>query len=293
MAMMLASVQLNAQLYYFDDFEDQSLAGYTLVNLDGLTPDDPDLATMADSAWTIRNITAQGWEYGYSAFSVSWYEGDAGPSDDWLITPAIEIGEDATLSWSAMAITSSGDYRDQYQVFVANEGTIDDFALVAPLYDTGSQGEIDEPQDRFIDLAAGGFENETIYVAFRNWTQPYDPDEPTGPGNGGNELCIDNIRVEGPATGIAENHDNFGAISIFPNPATRGVVTLQFSLNTPDRLQMTVFDQTGRSVRTLDFGKLPEGDHLFPLETDDLSPGSYTFNIRGNHSNTQKVLIVK
>ncbi len=35
---------------YFEDFEDNSLEGFTLYNLDGLTPDDEDLENMADSA---------------------------------------------------------------------------------------------------------------------------------------------------------------------------------------------------------------------------------------------------
>jgi hypothetical protein len=172
---------LEAQLF-FDDFEDNNLEGYTLYNLDGLTPDDPDLDTMADSAWTVRFISSQGWETGYSAFSVSWYVGDEGPSDDWLITPAIEIGEGAILEWDAMAITSSGDFRDRYEVFISNSPELDDLGLLAPEFTMGDTGEVDFPIHRVLDLGALGFANETIYVAFRNNTQPFNPDDPIGPG---------------------------------------------------------------------------------------------------------------
>lgn len=280
-ALLLCSAQLNAQLYFFDDFESQSLDGYTLFNLDGLTPDDPDLSNMADSAWTVKFISSQGWEYGYSAFSVSWYLNDEGPSDDWLVTPAIEIGNDATLSWWAMAITSSGDFRDRYQVFIADEPTLDAFAATAPVFDTGAIGEETTPQERSLNLGDLGFSNETIYVAFRNWTQPYDPGSPSGNGNGGNELCIDNIRVEGEPTSVQEAIGNFAAAKLFPNPANGGRVQIEFGLESPDRLSLLITDLSGKLVHQSALGQLPAGEHRLIEHLSGLTPGKYIVQLAG------------
>ena len=176
----------SAQILYSEDFESGFPTDIVLANLDGLTPDDPDLVTMADSAWTVRFISTQSFGNGVGsngAFSVSWYQGDEGPSNDWMILPAVTLGSDPYLSWTAMAITSSGDFRDQYQVFVATGGqTIDDFITAAPVFDTGSMGEEIEETAHVIPL--GDYANETVYIAFRNFTQPYDSSQPTGPGNG-------------------------------------------------------------------------------------------------------------
>lgn len=280
-ALLFCSAQLNAQLYYFDDFESQTLDGYTLYNLDGLTPDDPDLAAMADSAWTVKFISSQGWEYGNSAFSVSWYLNDEGPSDDWLVTPAIEIGDEATLSWSAMAITSSGDFRDRYQVFIASEPTIEAFAATAPVFDTGSAGEEITPQERSLNLTDIGFANETIYVAFRNWTQAYDPGSPVGNGNGGNELCIDNIRVEGEPSSIAETEGNFGRAKLFPNPTLNNQVQIEFSLESADRLTLIISDLSGKVVHHSDLGHVPAGEFRFNQQINNASSGKHIVQIVG------------
>jgi hypothetical protein len=291
-AMLFATIQTQAQVYFFDDFESQSLEGYTLYNLDGLTPDDPGLATMADSAWTVRFISSQGWEYGYSAFSVSWYVNDEGPSDDWLVTPAIEIGEEATLSWSAMAITSSGVFRDRYQVFVANSPDLAAFGAAAPLFDTGSEGEEPTPQERSLDLTAAGFANETIYIAFRNWTQPYQPGSPGGNGNGGNELCIDNVKVEGSATSVNEVNTRIGKVELFPNPVFDGTVNLALELKENENLSVRLVDMTGRTLFEETKGNLPAGEHRWEKNFSHLKPGKYFVQITGNHGVVVKELII-
>ena len=292
-AFLIASFQMSAQVYFFDDFESVSLDGYTLYNLDGLTPDDPGLATMADSAWTVRFISSQGWEHGYSAFSVSWYVNDEGPSDDWLVTPAIEIGETATLSWDAMAITSSGNFRDRYQVFIANEPTLDAFGMTAPVFDTGAQGEEPTPQSRSINLTDLGFSNETIYIAFRNWTQGYDPSLPGGNGNGGNELCIDNILVQGEPSSVADLSANFGKTTLFPNPVSGSEIQLEFNLTESDRLTLRIVDMTGKVVTSRNLGVLPAGEQRMLESVSGLLTGQYLVQLIGEKGSITKELIVR
>lgn len=268
---------------FFDDFEDNNLEGYTLYNLDGLTPDDPDLSNMADSAWTIRFISSQGWEYGNSAFSVSWYQGDEGPSDDWLITPGIEIGTNSMLTWDAMAITSSGEFRDRYQVFIGPSNDLADFEALAPVFDTGDIGEIDAPTAHSIDLQALGFENETIFIAFRNNTQPYDPDGPSGPGNGGNELAIDNISVSSILS--ATNPDFFKELTLMPNPS-HGDSKLIFSIDESAQTFMEIADITGKIVSSENFGNLANGNHMIDVNRGDIQPGVYLIRLRTDKGST-------
>jgi len=274
---------MQAQIF-FDDFEDNSLEGYTLYNLDGLTPNSDELPTMVDSAWTVRNITAQGWEFGLSAFSVSWYENDAGPSDDWLVTPAIEIGEGAILEWDAMAITSSGLFRDRYQVFISNSPELDELGLLAPEFTMGDTGEVDFPIHRTLDLAALGYANETIYVAFRNNTQPFVSGGGDGPGNGGNELAIDNIEVNDETLSINEN-TAFNYAKVQPNPVAQGAsINLSLSLKTAETVSIEVMDITGKVQNVISNRDLPAGPALISIDRNGLSQGIYFLRLRAGEN---------
>jgi len=225
----------------------------------------------------VKLITSQGWENGNSAFSVSWYVGDAGPSDDWLITPAIEIGTDAMLSWDAMAITSSGDFRDRYQVFIGPSTDLEDFAELAPVFDTGEMGEIDEPTSHSLNLSELGFENETIYIAFRNNTPGFDPDQPVGPGNGGNELAIDNISVSTVLS--SEEIEIFEDITLLPNPSANDM-QLRFGLENPAEVTMEIADITGKIIRIERLGTLSSGQHLIQVEREGVKAGVYLVRLR-------------
>jgi hypothetical protein len=269
---LIFSASISAQTeVYFEDFEDGSLEGFTLYNLDGFTPDDEDLATMADSAWTVRFITAQGWEHGNSAFSVSWYVNDVGPSNDWLITPPIEIGEASILSWDALAITSSGLFRDRYQVFIGSSAEIEDYFELQPVFDTGSDGELAVPTQRTLDLGALNFENETIYIAFRNTTESLD----------GNELAIDNIRV----SSILSNNNIqvYKDFKVQPNPSA-GNFAISMNLETPEFTSFEVLDITGKILRQEVLGTLAPGAHLIEIEREGLADGVYFLRVRSEEA---------
>ncbi len=238
----------HGQIVFEEYFDNGMPESFVLENLDGLVPDDPGLATMADSAWTVRFISSQGFGGGSgsnAAFSVSWYVGDEGPSNDWMILPGVELGNEPFLSWTAMAITSSGTFRDRYQVFVSTAGQeIENFFLESPIFDTGEQGEATTETAHEVSLSQ--FANQTVYIAFRNFTQPYDSSLPGGNGNGGNELAVDNIVVsEGPLS-IAETDFEGLKIRTWPQPAIE-----QFRIELPvaaSQLRWVAYDLYGRMV---------------------------------------------
>lgn len=264
-----------AQQVYFENFENGMPSTYILRNLDGLTPDDPGLATMKDSAWTVRLITSQGWPHNLSAFSVSWYVNDQGPSDDWMILPAITIGPNAILKWAAMAITSSGIYRDRYQIFFSEDTSIASFAANPPVFDTSDSGEVASPVNRQIDLASKGWANKTIHIAFRNWTKPYNP--PIS--QGGNELAIDNIEVINSSTGLSEI-SNLEGLNIYPNPAV-DQVKIEFSIEKADDLNVFILDLGGKAVKHHKLGVMQPGRCEAIIDLRDLKAGVYFLSIEG------------
>ncbi len=277
------SMAVSAQTtVFFDNFESNSLEGYTLYNLDELVPDDPGLATMADSAWTIRTITSQGWTFGLSAFSVSWYLNDEGPSDDWLVTPAITIAGGAMLEWDGLAITSSGNFRDRYQVFVSDGSDLSALEEATMIFDTGAAGELATPQSRSVNLATEGFANQTIYIAYRNWTQAFGSN-PGGPGNGGNELAIDNIKVTDNSTSSTRNSDGpLKGLSLLPNPSYGGNMKLQFKAEKSTLVTMQIVDITGKVQMVKNLGTLAPGTHLIDVERGTLTSGIYFISLRTN-----------
>lgn len=286
-AAVIFACAANAQTeVYFDDFESNSLEGYTLYNLDGLVPDAEDLASLEDSAWTVMAIGAQGWPHGLSAFSVSWYVGDEGPSDDWLVTPAIDIAGEAILSWDALAITSTGDFRDRYIVYISTSSDLEVIGNEAiPVFDTGAIGEETTPTPRMVDLAAEGFENQTIYICFRNNTQPFGSN-PGGPGNGGNELAIDNIRVTDNSEPVSvTDTEVFRDATVSPNPAASGTdVAVTFSLERPERVFVEVTDISGKVISVENRGVMSSGNHIIHLGRNDLATGIYMVRLRTEHA---------
>jgi len=288
LAAALIGIIANAQnTVFLDDFESNSLEGYTLYNLDGLVPDDPDLSTMTDSAWTVKSITAQGWSNGRSAFSVSWYVGDDGPSDDWLVTPAIQIAGNAILEWDALALTSSGDFRDRYIVYISPSAALEDIENEAvQIFDTGAIGEEVEPTNRSVDLAALGFENQTIYVCFRNNTQPFGSN-PGGPGDGGNELVIDNIKVTDNSPVSTSDVSMYLGATLLPNPSAGSSIQLNFSVENPLETQLELIDITGKILQTKNLGLLSTGAHSITIDRGSLSKGIYLLRLRSSEGSTE------
>ena len=282
---LLSSLPLFAQVLLSEDFENGWPEGYTLINVDGLTPDDPDLIGLADSAWSIRYITQAGWESN-TAFSVSWYLNDEGPSNDWMILPQLSLGDNTVLSWVGMAITSSGDFRDRYQVAISTGGPIiEDFELNPLLFDTGDEGEEITPQNRMVNLADAGYANQTVYIAFRNFTAPY-----TGPGTGGNELMIDDIKVEI----LSSTHDlQVQAIDLqlSPNPA-QDYIQVNYQQAETAEVTILVRDLLGCIHLAQDFGRQTAGPHTATLAISDLPAGMYLVTVQsGNRLGTERIMV--
>ncbi|MEM9932829.1 MAG: choice-of-anchor J domain-containing protein [Bacteroidota bacterium] len=160
----------DAQPLLEEGFEQGIPNTFTLVDNDGLTPNNPAFT----AAWI---ATVDG---GFNVVaSTSWYV-PAGSADDWLITPPLTIPATGiyTLSWLAYALEEA-PFDDGYEVRVSTTNTnLSSFNDV--LFSTLAENA--SPTTRTAPLT--DYAGETIYIGFRNNS------------NDKNVLFLDDLLVE-------------------------------------------------------------------------------------------------
>ena len=142
--------------YYSEDFNDGRIpSDMTFYDLD---ENQSPYNNWNDGPWVPYQIDLGE----YVMISTSYYN-PPGQADDWMITPAIEIGSNAFLRWEAWAWNSN--LRDGYEVLVSTTGTeVADFETV--IFSTTAENTT--MTERFVNLEDEGFKDQTIYIAFRN-----------------------------------------------------------------------------------------------------------------------------
>jgi hypothetical protein len=133
-------------------------AEWTVVDVDGFTPDAG--VSWVTDAWVVTDMVVGD----YAAASTSWYD-PVNQADDWLISPPIMLGNASKLSWRA--VTPDGNFPDGYEVYVSTAGaTVADFLAEAPVLTIAAEAQ--QYTYRSVDLAAEGYQNEEVWIAFRN-----------------------------------------------------------------------------------------------------------------------------
>jgi hypothetical protein len=163
-----------SQIIFEEDFQGGSFSGFTLTDVDGLTPHWG--ASEFTMAWIVApneldtsDLTAQ---------STAWYN-PVGTSDDWMSTPSISLGASGNLlSWDGQAYFPSSD---GYEVWVNTSGPTPSDMLSGTLVFSILEEE-NLSTIRWANLDA--FANQTVYIGFRNNTDD------------GHILLIDDIKVE-------------------------------------------------------------------------------------------------
>ena len=139
-------------------FNPQIPQNWTLYDEDGRTPETE--VSFVDEAWVAS-------DYGgpWAAVSTSWYS-PAGAADDWLVTPPIAISDGSEISFRATALDP--DFPDGYQVRISTAtNSVSDF-LANPALLTVDEEQVGAWNNRTIDLAAEGYADQIIYLAWRN-----------------------------------------------------------------------------------------------------------------------------
>lgn len=163
-AALCIGLQLSAQTVLFsEDFQGGTMpAGWTITNVDGLTP--ATNVAWCTNAWVVRDDFANA--SNKVAASISWYT-PVGTSNDWMATPQVAITQTGTiLQWRAMAQDPS--YPDGYRVYVTTSsgGAPSDFTGPngTQVYTTNAENA--SWTTRSVNLDA--FVGQTIRIAFRN-----------------------------------------------------------------------------------------------------------------------------
>ncbi|MBL4656670.1 MAG: choice-of-anchor J domain-containing protein, partial [Flavobacteriales bacterium] len=209
-----------AVVYFSEDFEGGGTmpAGFATFDVDGLTPNAGVTAFGFDgtdaTAWVIGD---DGSGSNNIAISNSWYT-PAGTSDDWMITSAITIGATAVLSWDANAVDPA--FPDGYEIRISTTTqTVAGCLANASLFTIAAENPA--VTSRTVDLAAAGYSNQTIYLAFRNnSTDQY-------------LLRVDNIKVEAPAVASAYQY-SFDGSAYSTTTTYSGLVAGTYSLKVKD-----------------------------------------------------------
>jgi hypothetical protein len=266
LALVLLGTYSFAQETIVYDFEDgQMPAEFTLINQDGLMPNQPDDIGFLDTAWM---VIESGLLESFAALSISWYVDDAGPADDWMILPKFELGAGASLSWTAQSTTSSGNFPDSYQVLInTGEPTYDDFGNNGQIIAEYAPEEFETAQSRSVDLS--DYAGQAVHIAFRNITPS------------GDALLIDDITLtEVITTSTVEVDQQAFDIAIAPNPAVAGSTLLSYTLENSSQVVIKVSSIDGKMIAQYPQGKLPAGQHQLWVPTDALTAGTYLVSIQ-------------
>lgn len=287
---------------FFEDFESLQILPSTwkIINNDGYIQATGE-ERWQDSAWLVTTSTRtelQGTKVAMSSSYCSNMPID-GKADDWMILPTVTVGNNSTLSWQAMSITSTGNYPDDYMVLVAPaltgiEPTIPYFEengiIAATIAPESWSASVSNPgqglSTRSVSLKEKGFTNKAVWIAFVLTTD-------LTPGNanaGGSNLAVDNIKVVEGTTGINEYTLNSLKATVYPNPATDKVF-VNFNLTGNAKVNIRIMDVTGREVMNLKENAF-NGSNSLIVDVSGLNKGMYVMHTAtSNKSNVTKLIV--
>ena len=287
---------------FYQDFEGLLVLpeGWIVINNDGYIQANGE-ERWQDSAWlvtTTNRIEMQGTKVAMSSSYTTNMPLD-GRADDWMILPAITLGQNSTLSWSALSTTSSGNYPDDYMVLCAPAmagvtPTIPYFEenalIMANVTPESWSAFVGNPgqgiSHRNVNLKDKGFADQDVWIAFVLTTD-------LTPGNstaGGSNLAVDNIKIVEGTIGIEENELAGLSATLYPNPAN-AEISIEFNVRGYGNADIVLTDIAGREV--MKAGRaVNHGVNKISLDVSGLTPGVYMVRTLVNNSiNVTKLMI--
>ncbi|HLO91612.1 MAG TPA: right-handed parallel beta-helix repeat-containing protein [Lentimicrobium sp.] len=87
---------------------------------------------------------------------------------------------------------------------------------------------------------------------------------------------------------------NASLIQNYPNPSTESTL-ISFSLNVGANVSITINDNLGKTVKSIELGKLDKGAQVYTLSTNNLPTGLYYYSlyVDGKLQQTQKMSVIK
>jgi hypothetical protein len=233
-----------AQTYILqEDFNGGIPSTWAVVNADGATPNSAVNQFTNGFISYINNADTV-------AASTSYHETSGTPSADYLITPKLNLLTVSKLVWDARSVDAS--YPDGYYVLISSTDS-----LITSFTDTlmvvNQENYIWNKKSIFLNDS--GYANQTVYIAFRNFTTD------------GFILMLDNVSVEVSdfvsAPEIAADID----FAFYPNPAKT-----QVSIQCSSEFEASIFSMNGQRLiqsnsNTIDVSCLAKGVYIIQLNS--------------------------
>lgn len=234
------------------DFNNGIPTGWQLIDNDQLIPYNDNSVNFMTEAWNVvENYDSTG--IGDSILvATSWFQ-DAGDADDYLISPAITLGNYGNfISFDLKSIDAS--HPDGFQLLYSNGGTtVNDFTNNPILYDSIA---LSPYWTRYtVNLDDFSLNNQTVHFAFRHYaTDQY-------------ILALDNISIViNDPVSIKENKEN--SFTFYPNPASNNLTFENVVLG--ETIQ--ILDLSGKLIKTFTLKTnnltidLPQGVYLIKVQ---------------------------
>jgi hypothetical protein len=108
------------------------------------------------------------------------------------------------------------------------------------------------------------------------------------------QSCVYSECIEAQTTGVRqEQPGSFALGQNYPNPFNP-VTTIEFRIDRPEHVALTVYDLLGQEVATLADETMPPGIHLLRFSAGGLASGIYLYRLRaGAYSETRKMVVTK
>jgi hypothetical protein len=208
---------------------------------------------MHPSTWTDSHTGS------YAVASYSWFNGSVLTPDNWLITPAIELGTNGILQYYVKAVRDTYA-QEHYQVKISTSGTVpSDFSEVL-IDETLPEGNNTWLQ-READLSS--YANQTVHIAFVH--------------NQSTDLFaikIDDITVEADTSSVEILSLKKQVSRIYPNPLKNSYLNIK---SEEQIFQIKIYDIIGNCI----FDNRNIKDNSISLNLD-LKSGQYICQIHTN-----------
>ncbi len=81
-------------------------------------------------------------------------------------------------------------------------------------------------------------------------------------------------------------------LTVYPNPIARNT-KISFGLLQTEQVEASIWDLTGKKLKTIVYQKLQKGSYEFPLQAENLSPGAYIISLEKDNKNAsyQKIIV--
>ncbi|MEI7801093.1 MAG: choice-of-anchor J domain-containing protein [Bacteroidota bacterium] len=309
-ALTLSSKAQNVLL--FENFEDTTTYGNihiadptgndtSWIDYDyDLLPDGSGSTTPRANEWFLSRGFADVDSTNTVMASNSWTN-DQTPVANYLILPPIHLTDNSgMLSWKIAArqapryvdgmqilvsttqnlAVNYSDTLKQYGEYVSGSAAPNDSSFFGGTYVFSNVGfilgsdyqyvEYHNDSARFIgvlrpdSVSLSAYAGQTIYIAFCSGTTD------------DNLLSIDDIKVTGQGIVNANSPSSKNQeLTIYPNP-TSNKFTVQYTLPLTQHVNLSVFDVTGRNVKTIFNNMCVKGNYNFDVSINDLPAGNYT-----------------